>query len=136
MVVTRGNRLHQNRSLDVENYCFEKTESFEYLGVDINSRNNYHGEIKLKPQKQVLSGATENRGGEVLSKISKTRLSKVLVKTVILYARERGQRQKRTKENQQFQKGNSYHAFLPFGPGKNDRTGEYEMRSNKEIKGL
>lgn len=49
MVVTRGNRLHQNRSLDVENYCFEKAESFKHLGVDINSRDNYHEEIKLKP---------------------------------------------------------------------------------------
>jgi len=48
MVVTRGNQLDQNRRLKVENYCFEKVESFKYLGVDINSHNNYHEEIRLR----------------------------------------------------------------------------------------
>jgi len=28
MEVMRGNQLHQNRILDIENYCFEKVESF------------------------------------------------------------------------------------------------------------
>jgi len=48
MVVTTGNQIDQDRSLEIENYCFEKVESFKYLGVDINSRNNYHEDIKLR----------------------------------------------------------------------------------------
>lgn len=48
MIVQRGNQLHQNRSLNIENYCFEKVENFKYLGVDINSQNNYHEEINLR----------------------------------------------------------------------------------------
>jgi len=48
MVVTRGNQLDQNRRLKIENYCFKKVESFKYLGVNINIRNNYHEEIKLR----------------------------------------------------------------------------------------
>jgi hypothetical protein len=37
MIVKRGNQLHQNRSLNIGNYCFEKVESFKYLGVNINN---------------------------------------------------------------------------------------------------
>ena len=48
MVVTRFNQLDQNGSLEIENYCFEKVESFKYPRVYINSRNNYHEEIKLR----------------------------------------------------------------------------------------
>jgi hypothetical protein len=48
MVIMRGNQLHQNRNLGIENYCFEKVKNFKYLGVDINSRNNYHEEINLR----------------------------------------------------------------------------------------
>jgi hypothetical protein len=48
MIVTRGNQLDQNRSLEIKNYCFEKVESFKYLGVDINSYNNYYEEIELR----------------------------------------------------------------------------------------
>jgi len=48
MIVTKSNQLDQNRSLKIENYCFENVESFKYLGVDINSRNNYHEKIKLR----------------------------------------------------------------------------------------
>jgi hypothetical protein len=47
MIIMRGYQLHQNRNLDIENYCFEKVESLKYLGVDINSHNNYHEEINL-----------------------------------------------------------------------------------------
>jgi len=49
VVVTRGNELDQNRSLKKENYCFEKVESFKYLGLDKNSHSNYHEEeIRLR----------------------------------------------------------------------------------------
>jgi len=48
MVVTRGNQLDQNRRLKIESYCFEKVENFKYFGVDINSLNNYHEEIRLR----------------------------------------------------------------------------------------
>lgn len=29
MVVTRGNQLYRNRSLEIENYCFEIVENFK-----------------------------------------------------------------------------------------------------------
>lgn len=45
MVVTRDYQLDHNRRLKIENYCFEKIESFKYLAMDINSSNNYHDEI-------------------------------------------------------------------------------------------
>lgn len=48
MVVTRGNQLYQNRRLNIGNYYFENMVSFKYLGVDINSRNNYHKKIRLR----------------------------------------------------------------------------------------
>jgi len=34
--------------LNIENYYFEKVESFKYLGVDKNSHNNYREEINLR----------------------------------------------------------------------------------------
>lgn len=39
MVITRDNQLDHNRTLKIENYCFEKIESFKYLGVEINNHN-------------------------------------------------------------------------------------------------
>jgi len=43
-----------------------------------------------------------------------------------------GQRQKRTKVNWQFYKGNSYEPFMV--PPKNNQTSEYEIRYNKLLK--
>lgn len=48
MVITRDNLLDQNNCLNIENYCFEKVESYKPLGAEINSRNNYHEKIRLQ----------------------------------------------------------------------------------------
>lgn len=88
MVVTRGNQLDKNRRLNLENYCFKKVESFRYLGVNISSRKNYHEEIKLrtKAESRCYFSLQKTLRPKILSKNSKIRLSKVLVKPVILYA--------------------------------------------------
>jgi len=83
----------------------------------------------------VLLGSTENCS-EVLSKNSKTRLYKVLVRSVILFTRETWPTSKEDERKLVVLKRKFLQLFLPFGPEKNDQTGEYEVRANKEIKGL
>lgn len=136
MIVKRGNQLHQNRSLNIGNYCFEKVESFKYLGVDINSHNNYHEEINLrvKAGNRCYFALQKTFRSKLLSKKSKMRLYKVLVRPVILYACETWP----TSKEDERKLAVLERKFLRriFGPKKNDQTGEYEIRSNKEIKNL
>jgi hypothetical protein len=73
MIVKRGNQLHQNRSMNTGNYCFEKVESFKYLGVNINSHNNYHEEINLrvKAGNRCYFALQKTFGSKLLSKNQK-----------------------------------------------------------------
>lgn len=47
----RGIIIDWTRVLQIENYCFGKVKSLKYLGIEINSRNGYHEEIRLRIKK-------------------------------------------------------------------------------------
>jgi len=61
-------------------------------------------------------------------------LDKVLVRPVILYARETWSTSKEDKRKLVVLERKFLQCI--FGPRKNDQTDEYEIRSNKEIKNL
>lgn len=65
-------------------------ESFKYLGVDINRRNNYHEKkwLRIKAENGCYFRLQKTFRAKILSKNSKMRLYKILVRSVILYACE------------------------------------------------
>jgi len=99
VVITRDNQLNHNKAIKIENYCFGKVEIFKYLGVEINSHNDYHEEVRLRIKAGSRCYLVLQKTFKLQSKKSKQRLYKVLVKPVIYTRVKRDQRLTRTKKN-------------------------------------
>ncbi|KAL4142514.1 hypothetical protein QTP88_004958 [Uroleucon formosanum] len=134
MCISRNDRNDLN--LKVDPYIFEKVEAFKYLGININSKNNVHEEIKERV-------ASANRCYYSLLKLFRSKLlsreSKVILYTSYLrpvltyrcetWATTKGDYAKLcTIEKKVLRK--------IFGPVYNIETRTYERRHNNDLQNL
>jgi hypothetical protein len=77
-------------NLQVDYLTFKKVESFKYLGVDINSRNDMHQEIveRLASGKRCYHSIQKLLKSKLLLKRSKTLLYVNYLRPIVTYAYE------------------------------------------------
>jgi hypothetical protein len=81
-------REQVQNSLIVGSFTFEKVSNFKYLGVDVNHQANSHEEIK----RRITAGNKSYFAlvpvfkSRLISKNTKIRLYKVLIRPIVLYA--------------------------------------------------
>ena len=133
MILSRQN--HNTNYLKVDEYKFERVQSFKYLGAEINGNANSHEEVKkrLLAANRCYYSLMPLFKSRLLSIKSKITLYKVIVKPIALYACSTWA----TTKSDEGKLGVFERKILRkiFGP-KRSNDGEYEMRNNEELDNL
>ena len=130
----RGDRIRQNITMDT--YNFECVSQFQYLGAVITSDNDVSSEIKMRIQKgnRCFFAMRDLFKSRLLSKYSKIRIYSAVIKPVILYGSETWTI---TKQNELLLKRFERKMLRRiFGPIIDQRTGQYRIRTNEELKNM
>jgi hypothetical protein len=120
----------------VEDMTFEKVSNFKYLGVDVNESANSHEEINrriIAGNKCYFSMAPLFKS-KLLSRKTKIRLYKTLVRPIVLYACGAWASTKTDEKKLMIFERKILRRI--FGPKKNTENNEYERRTNAELKEL
>lgn len=133
MILSRRN--HNINYLKVDDYKFERVQSFKYLGAEINENANSHEEVKkrLVAANRCYYSQMPLFKSRLLSIKSKITLYKFIVKPVALYACGTWAMTKSDEEKLGVFERKILRKI--FGP-KRINDGEYEVRSNGELDGL
>ncbi|KAE9522623.1 hypothetical protein AGLY_016986 [Aphis glycines] len=130
MILSRRN--HNISYLKVDDYKFERVQSFKYLGTEINESANSHEEVKkrITAANRCYYSLMPLFKSRLLSINSKITLYKVIVKPVALYACSTWA----TTKSDEGKLGVFERKILRkiFGPKRNN-DGEYEVRGNREL---
>jgi len=120
----------------MEDMTFEKVSNFKYLGVDVNESANSHEEIN----RRIIAGnkcyfsMTPLFKSKLLSRKTKIRLYKTLVRPIVLYACGAWASTKTDEKKLMIFERKILRRI--FGPKKNTENNEYERRTNAELKEL
>jgi len=137
MILSRRNH-NISYHLKVDDYKFERVQSFKYLGAEINENANSHEEVKkrITAANRCYYSLMPLFKSRLLSIKSKITLYKVIVKPVTLYARSTWA----TTKSDEGKLGVFERKILRkiFGPKRNKSrvNGEYEVRGNRELDDL
>lgn len=86
LIVSRRDRAQE--SLVVENFTLERVSHFKYLGVGVNQQANSHEEVsrRITAGNKCYLALKPLFKSRLLSKNTKLRLCKVLIRPIVLYA--------------------------------------------------
>jgi hypothetical protein len=118
----------------VGDMTFKKVPNFNYLGVDVNERANYHEEInrRIIAKNKCYFSLVSLFKSKLLSRRTKIRLYKVLVRPIVLYACAAWASTKADEKKLMTFERKILRRI--FGPKKNTENNEYERRTNAELR--
>lgn len=131
MILSRKNNRHNN--LIVKDMNFELVENFKYLGVELSVSDNNHKEIqnRINSANKCFFGLKTILKSKLVSIKSKLTLYKVMIRPIAIYACETWATTK--TDEQKLARFERKVLRQIFGPRRNQNTGEYERRENKEV---
>lgn len=90
MIVTRHNKEETEGVLAIEDMEFRKTRSFKYLGSTVNTNNNMEEEVmnRIKSAERCLFSVNKLFTSRLLTKTTKLRIYKTIVRPVLMYGAE------------------------------------------------
>lgn len=132
MKITRKEEKVRNRVIKVGEYNMEEVESFKYLGTIINRKNNRSGEIDQKIQSgyKAYYGHKMIMNNKKISKKTKLRLYRTVIRPVVTYAAENICLTKREEEKLKIFERKIVRKI--FG-GKKLNEGQFRRLTNNEI---
>jgi len=119
----------------VGDMTFEKVPNFKYLGVDVNESANSHEEInhRIIAGNKCYFSLVPLFKSKLLSRRTKIRIYKALVKSIVLYTCGVWASTKIDEKKMTFERKILWRIF---GPKNNTENNEYERRTNAELKSL
>jgi len=120
--------------LVVKDLTFERVSNFKYLGVDINQQANSHEEInrRITAGNKCYFALEPLFKSRLLSKNTKLRLYKVLIRPVVLYACGAWASTKSDEKRLLIFERKILRRI--YGPKRNEEENIYERRTNAELK--
>jgi hypothetical protein len=131
MILSRKNLDQSN--LKVRSMNFERVDNFKYLGVNINSSNNMHREIKerISNGNRCYFSINKLLRSKLLSRKSKTTLYTSYLRPLVTYGCETWSTTKDDNRKLAIWKRKIVRNI--YGPVYNDNLGIYEKRHNEEL---
>uniref|UniRef100_A0A2S2NC82 Uncharacterized transposon-derived protein F52C9.6 n=1 Tax=Schizaphis graminum TaxID=13262 RepID=A0A2S2NC82_SCHGA len=133
MIVPR--RKHPQRAITIKDMTFERVWNFKYLGVDINSQADSPEEIhrRITAGNKCYYSLVQLFKSKKLSRRTKIRLYKTLVRPIVLYACGAWASTKSDENKLMIFERKILRRI--FGPKRNEE-GYYEIRSNRKLNAL
>jgi len=120
----------------VGHFKFKRINSFKYLGSIVSEKNDITKEVAARIQagNRVYYSSVKILSSRSLPKKIKRRLYTSLIRPVILYGSETWALKKSDENEFLILKENILRKI--FDPGKDDITGEWRRRKNRELQGI
>jgi hypothetical protein len=136
MLMSRSQKVGQQRSIKIANRFFEYVAKFKYLGTTLTDQNHMHEEIKsrLNLGKACYHSVQSLLSSRLLSRKLKVKIYKTTILPVVLYGCEtwsltlREEHRLRVFENKVLRR--------IFGPARDEVTGEWRKLHNGELHNL
>lgn len=89
-ITKRGMNQHENEPLKIQNFKFQNTNQFSYLGVIINNTNTEDNEIqqRLNSANKSFHACSKLLQSKLLSHSTKIRIYKTIIRSTLLYNAE------------------------------------------------
>lgn len=129
MKIGREN-MHTQNDLQTKEYTFEEVNTFNYLGVTVGQAGKNRVKERILKGNQAYGRNKTLLKSKTISKITKIKIYKTLIRPVITYAMETVTINKKEEEDLKIVERKVMRAIL--GPNVT-RDGEVRLRRNKEI---